>query len=421
VRDHYRLQAKQYAERAVSLTLLADAYGTDERSLLLDLAGSARMGQVRAMGEVERARRLRDFYPQVLELLRTGDLLVPVVEMLLRKTKHCSEKVNGRLGQVLPTKLAGLDAADAHDVIARTVLQVEGELEREEQLERHARAKANRGVWVFDVEDGMARVGAEVDALTARQFALDLDVLVRAEAVRDKRDGVVRTTGQRRADVLMELPARYRSLLEVLTSGNTAALRGEAVRRAADGTVSGGVVQDDELPPDLPPRGRSSCWALDVDELATELFRQPLGPRAILNVHPPMGSALGLDESPARIDGGDYIPAWLARLMLPDAALRRVAVNAQTGIPIYLDRDLVTSHLRPPPDTPPGPGRRRPAGPRMPAPPGANLERPDPPPGGPAGESDETVMDAQELIERELTRTRHAWPVHAPARWLCSP
>jgi hypothetical protein len=239
VTEHYRLQASQYADRCVSLTQLADAYGTDERSLLLDLAGSGHMGQIRATGELERARRLHDFYPGVLDLLRTGDLLMPVVDVLLRKTKNCSEKVHERLGQVLPAKLAGLDAADAYDVIARTLLEVEGELERQEQQERHAKAKANRGVWVFDVEDGMARVGAEVDAITARQFSLDLDTLVRAEALRDKRDGIVRTAGQRRADVLMELPARLRALLEAARSGKLEGLVQEATRRQEEGSTDG--------------------------------------------------------------------------------------------------------------------------------------------------------------------------------------
>ena len=46
------------------------------------------MGQIRAAGELERAQRLHDSYPRVLDLLRTGALLVPVVEMLLRRTKH---------------------------------------------------------------------------------------------------------------------------------------------------------------------------------------------------------------------------------------------------------------------------------------------------------------------------------------------
>ena len=108
VAEHYRVQAVQYAERAESLVLLADAYGSDDRSLLLDLAGSARMGQGRAANELERARRLTDFYPEVLQRLRSGSLLVPVVEHLLRATKHCSERVHVRLGQVLPAALAGL-------------------------------------------------------------------------------------------------------------------------------------------------------------------------------------------------------------------------------------------------------------------------------------------------------------------------
>jgi hypothetical protein len=365
VREHYRVQAVAYAERVRSLVALGDAYGDDERSLLLDLAGSARMGQVRAAGELERARRLHDLYPRVLVLLDEGRLMVPTVEVLLRLTKQCSERVHQELGRRLPDALVSLDAADAYQLVSRSVLEVEAELEAAEQQERYARARADRRVWVADGEDGMAQVGASVDALTARRVALDLDVLVQAEKARDTRDGITRTQAQRRADVLMELPARYRALVNAVAAGKADELRSRA---AAASSASGPV--PDELPLGLPPRGRLSCDALDPDELLVDLLRQPISARAVMNVHVPMTSLLGLDEAPALLEGQGYVPAWLARVLLPDTPLRRIAVSSTSGIPLYVDGDLVTWHLRPGggPDAPPGPGRRRPPSPSDPGP-----------------------------------------------------
>jgi hypothetical protein len=198
----------------------------------------------------------------------------------------------------------------------------------------------------------------------------------------------------------MELPARLRVLLEAGRSGTLETLLHEAARRHAEGTGASGRAQPEELPLGLPPRGRPALSDLDVDELAVELFRQPLGPRAVVNVHVPMASALGLDDSPARVDGGAHVPAWLARMLVPDAALRRVAVSAQTGVPLYVDRDVVTSHRRPPdapPDPPPGPGRHRPPDPPGPA--------PVPPP---SRSSEQQIHDEQVQLELQENERRLA-------------
>ena len=353
----YAREAREYAAKTRELIELERLFAGDRDGLILELSGTARMGQGSAAGEVDRAVRLGEHYPRVLELLSRGQMRVATVQILLRLTAKCSSAVHDELGRRLPDRLAPLDAADARPLIAATILEVEADLERAAQQERYAKARANRGVWVYDVENGMARVGAEIGAVEARRFSLDLDELVRTEQLRDKRDGITRTKAQVRADVLAELPGRHLALLQVLTKGQGDAVLAAATRRNAQGQAA--PPAEPELPLGLPARERLAACHLDPVELATELLRQAPRTPVTVNVHAAMTSVLGLDEHPALIEGLGPIPAWLARTLVPDAALRRVAVNAATGIPLHLDA-LPRHRRRPPPDDPPGPGRQPP-------------------------------------------------------------
>jgi hypothetical protein len=107
-----------------------------------------------------------------------------------------------------------------------------------------------------------------------------------------------------------------------------------------------------------------------------------------LKVHVPMSTLLDLHNPPAVVVGHGPGPGWLARTLLPDASLRRVAVNAATGIPLHIDP--VAQHGRPP-DTPPGPGPRRP---------------PPPPDDGSDGAPAESLEAAQDQQARLLAMLR---------------
>jgi hypothetical protein len=60
----------------------------------------------------------------------------------------------------------------------------------------------------------------------------------------------------------------------------------------------------------------------------------------VLNVHIPMSTALELDQRSGYLDGVGPIPAVHARLLLPTAGLRRLFVDADTGVPLAVDPDL---------------------------------------------------------------------------------
>jgi hypothetical protein len=398
-------KAQAYAVEARALAELAGHFQGDS-SVFLELSGTARIGQIKAAGSCDRATRLVEGFPVALGLLEQGTMFVGTAELLLAVTKNCSERVRREVDRRLSGQVAALDAADARARISAAVLEIEAELDLAEQQRRYAQARANRGVWVKPVEDGMARIGAEVDAVAAKEFALALEELDRAQKVEDDRCGVVRTKAQRMADVLAELPTRHLALLQAQRAGRVDELLAQALGTAAGTGLSGAGASIGgapgsgalELPLDLPPAGPPRPWDLELDELVTALLRLPVRPPRTLNVHVAASTTLGLDTRACIVEGLGPLPGWLAPVLLPDATLRRVLVDRTTGLPLHLSDTMppvleVDGLLhRRRPDDPPGP---RP-GPR-PGPP----HPPDTPPGSPpdTGSDDDRSTDADAAVE----------------------
>jgi hypothetical protein len=314
--DRAVLYARMLQNRA-ELYRLLDRRQADA---ILEVAGAARIGQTRALTQLEDGRRAVLLYPLLLELLQAGALLQGTAEMLLSMTRACTEDVQCELGRRIIGELAPLDAADARRLIAATIAEVETDLDLVEQKDRHEQAQANRGVWVKPVEDGMARIGAEVDQLSAQRFALDLEELVRAQKVIDDRTGRGRTQQQRRADVLAELPSRHLQLLQAFQRGRTLS----------------DVLPDGVVPQ---PRTAGDDPVLSVQEVAARLFALPVRNPVTLYVHIPMTTVLDLDNRSGYVEGLGAITAHRARLLRPIASLQRLWVDAGTGVPIGIDPD----------------------------------------------------------------------------------
>jgi hypothetical protein len=361
VRRIERSKARAFAKEARVLAELGELYQGDS-GVLLELAGTARIGQVKAAGQSERARRLVGLFPRALALLEAGEMFEGTAQLLLAVTKNASERVQAEVDRRLSSRVAAMDAVDARALVAATVVEVESELEREEQERRYAQARANRGVWIQPVEDGMARIGAEVDAVAAKEFALGLEELDRAQQVVDEQDGVTRTKAQRMADLLVELPARYLALHEALRSG-----RLDQLLAQARSCQPAGAEPEPELDLGLAPDGPARPWDLERDELVVALLRVPVRRPRTLNVHAAASTLLDLDDQSCVVEGLGPLPGWMARTLLPDAALRRVLVDRATGLPLHLDdHELPVVELdepHRPPDDPPGPRPRPPGAP----------------------------------------------------------
>jgi hypothetical protein len=307
-----REQSVLYARQARARAEMVRLWGADQ-GVLLELAGTARVGQVRAGGQLCRAERLVEHLPVALGLLEMGAMRVGTVEVLLELTKSCSVEVQRLLDARLSERICPMDAVDARRLVAASIPEVEAEVDAEAVRERHERARANRGVWAFGVQDGMARIGAELDQLSARRWSLDFEELVRAQKVLDDRDGVIRTAAQRRADVFAELPSRLLALADAAAKNRLAAVMEQVTAQAARGARS------------------------DADEVLAQLLRLPVRNPRTLNVHVAMTTLLDLDQRSGWLAGFGPVPALHARMLEPVAALRRIAVDPRTGVPLGLD------------------------------------------------------------------------------------
>jgi len=307
-----RAKAVLYAQEARSRVNIAQLW-SDDPGQVLELAGTARIGQGRAAGQLDRSSRLVENFPLALGLLEHGVMFVATADLLLGLSKNCSPEVQRLLDARLSERVCLMDAADARARITRAIPQLESEVDEAAQRQRYERARQGRRVWVDPVEDGMARIGAELDAVDARRWALDFEELVRAQKVCDEREGVVRTQDQRRADVFAALPSRLLALAE-------SAARGRLEQLLAAARVE---------------QGSQGEW--DRDELVRGLLSLPVRKPTVLNVHVGMTTLLDYDQRSGWIEGLGAVPAMRARMLLPTAALRRVGVDERTGVPIGMD------------------------------------------------------------------------------------
>lgn len=363
--------------------------GTDsqgnEQFGVLELAGTARIGQARAATQLIQGSRLRHELPRTRELLHTGRMHSQTALLLLELTRNCSDRVTAEVERRVLPAVAELNTTDARRVIAQVIPQVEAELDPVLTQQRLDAAHERRGVWMSERPDAMVTVGAELDPLEGRRWSLDFEELVRAQRVADRRAGTERTAHERRALVFAQLPSRVIVLLRAIQRGEIGELlalarldpdsaeRLEALARELP-TDEPDLLSEicetrtDQAPSssrkpfrDVPPFGDSDPpeepWLVPPPaapvpeephwtnrawrELAVALLALPVKDPKLLNVHVPMTTLLEIDERPATVDsagvGGCVLPAVWSRALVFELPMRRVLVDARTEVPLGID------------------------------------------------------------------------------------
>ncbi|MCW2672045.1 MAG: hypothetical protein JWP14_634 [Frankiales bacterium] len=216
-----RLHARGLQLRAELAQLWAD-----ERSGFaeLELAGTALVGQYRAARELDDATRAADNFPRLSELLAEGAVFVPTAELLLEATRRCTPEVQARVDSRLSGQLVGRNASDCRRLVAATVLAVEAEIDPKLTQDRLDAAKKGARIWVSPGADGMTAIGAVLDAVAGRRWALDFEQLVRAQRLLDRRAGADRTLDEVRAEVFAHLPSLVLELVRAARDGRLAEL-----------------------------------------------------------------------------------------------------------------------------------------------------------------------------------------------------
>jgi hypothetical protein len=318
-----RDRARLYARAARNRAEVARLWSARRGSGVMELAGTARIGQDRATRQSDDGVRLVGCFPHAMTLLERGVMYQGTAEMLLGLTQHLTTELQAQMDTQVSAQVAGLDAKDARHVIVTAVAEL---LDAEQARAEHEQARAQRGVWVKPVEHGMARIGAETDQVTARRWALDFEELVRAEKVLDARTGRVRTTQQRRADVFAELPSRHLALIEAIQQGRAGELPALArEQRAAAGALDGAL------------DGTLDGTPLSVTDLAVTIASLPVRNPVTMYVHIPVSTVLDLDQRSGFVEGLGVVPAFQARLLRPVASLARLWVDCDTGVPLGVD------------------------------------------------------------------------------------
>ncbi|MDT7537408.1 MAG: hypothetical protein QOI82_993 [Actinomycetota bacterium] len=288
--DLQRADAMSFAAQCRALVEL-DALSEQEEKvtggpqhLVMEVAGSCRLGQQAATSRLLDADRLVNGMPLLLGALEAGRVFVPQARILLGETGSCSLEILQRVDAVVTPQAEELASSDLRRLVRRTVLSLETADEAADRLET---AREMRGVRTRPGYDGMGVVNALLTAEQLVHFQAGMDQLVAAQRVADREAGVERSQDHRRADVFAALPSM------VLSGGfdTSASLR----------------------PPD----------------------------KFVFNVHIPVSTVLDRGSEPGMVDGYGEISAEHVRLLRPHASLRPIYVDAQTGQPIQVGDTLI--------------------------------------------------------------------------------
>ena len=199
--DLQRSKARQFAAEARVLARLE--VGTTRGdwqaeapydSLLLDVAGTALIGQQAAHARIEQAVHLVRRLPRLLDELDRGQVWVPQARVVIEETLHLSPTVCVEV----EARIADGARTCAPGPLRRTVRALILAVDAEEAARRAAAAKVDRKVWSRPVEDGQALLLARGPAEQIRVLQLRLDADARAA----KTAGDDRTLDQLRFDLL---------------------------------------------------------------------------------------------------------------------------------------------------------------------------------------------------------------------------
>src|SRR4051812_48352474 len=205
-----RSDARSFAAQCRTLVEL-DALSAQEEELtglpqylVMEVAGSCRLGQQAAGSRLLEADRLVNGMPLLLDALEAGQMFLPQARIVLAETGSCSLEMLQRVDAVVTPQAEELASTDLRRLVRRTVLSLETVDEAADRLET---ARESRGVTSRPGQDGMGVVNALLTAEQLVRFQGGLDQLVAAQRVADREAGVQRTQDERRADVFAALPA----------------------------------------------------------------------------------------------------------------------------------------------------------------------------------------------------------------------
>ncbi|KQQ08348.1 HNH endonuclease signature motif containing protein [Rathayibacter sp. Leaf296] len=266
----------------------SESPGLVERSIRAEFAVVLQVSESAAAREIEHARLLVDELPRTRAALaearmrwEAGGIVCSVAATLPAASRA-----------EFDVRAAELAVAVTPTQLRRALAQLREELHELPLAERHARARADRSVWMTSDDDGMATLCAHLPATIAVGALTRLDRMARQ--LRGDED--VRTLAQLRADALGDL----------LCHGDVAGTTPSDESSATSATFASGI-------------------------------------RAEVRLMMSEATAAGTDDSAVDLDGYGLVPADVARdLVGADATFTPVRTDPRTGVVVSVGRALRT-------------------------------------------------------------------------------
>ncbi|MFN2625666.1 MAG: DUF222 domain-containing protein [Mycobacteriales bacterium] len=318
-----RIEAHAAAQR---LALVRAVAGADERDPAYDEFGAhevalaLRIPLGAAYHQVSVARRLATHLPRAAAALESGDLAYAHVLRMARAVGTVDAPVaRAAEEQVLP-RHADRTPGELATALTRAVARVDAD----GFARRHQRAAAQADVELIPDADAMAWISAHMPL----QDAVAVKQRVDAEAAAAKAAGDPRPIGLLRAMAL-------RALVEAGYDDTPAAPLPTGSTSPAETSTPSTPPSDTSTPtgsPSSPPADTSRAVSAHEIPVTDPAPRRPRKRRPVeIQLVATPAAWLGLAQTPAELPGFGPIPINVARELAPDAKLRRLVCDPDSG------------------------------------------------------------------------------------------
>jgi hypothetical protein len=341
LRSGTALAAQQFARdmrRLAELTAMVPRCPMDERgatpwtSFRREVAIARSLSDRAAAAEIRTATALAGPLPRMIELLEAGAITVQRARQFVRDLEPYDDEIARQIDEELAQRAAGLSLRRISSEVRRAAAR----LDPDAAARRTAEKNAARGVELLPDADDQASVVIYGPAVPLVRWHGTVDQQARAL----KQAGDPRTLDQLRFDLAT---STFPCVAHAPADPTAPAAPTSASDETPDVADMADAATDTGAPANTAPAGLRPSF---VEAADTDCRRaRPMQG----NILVPVETSLGLSNEPAWLDGYGWISAPTTRLLLADAELRQVCVQAGSGQLV----DVAPRDVRPPP-TPEG-------------------------------------------------------------------
>lgn len=300
-----------------------------------EVAVARRLSDRGAALEIDCARMLTAVLPRMMALLQAGAVTVQRARVFVTETSRFDDDLAALIDAELAERAAGLPPWRIEQEVRRVALR----LDADAVALQAAAGNAGRSVTVQPCPDDQAVAVLTGPAVSITRWYAGIDRRARGL----KAAGDPRTLEQLRFDVATgatpcQVHPPAAPTAETATPVPPAPTTEAPEAVAPEAATPEAATPEAATPEAAPPEAEAGLRPSFVEPAPVDCrFSRPVQASILIGVE----TALGLSNDPAWLDGYGWISAPTARLLLVDAELRQVCVQARTGQLVEIaDRDV---------------------------------------------------------------------------------